>query len=445
MKVSRFSRVGFILAASGSAVGLGNIWKFPYITGEYGGGAFVLIYLMAVLVSGISVLIAEMAIGKLSRSDGVSAFESLSHKSKGWKIAGFMIFNGILILGFYFVVIGWVLDYIFTISFNLPTDIDSAQKSFDTLLNASLGTQFFYFTISVIAVGLVVVRGIKSGIERFNNLFFPLIIVIFMGLLIYAMGFDSFDKSVSFLFTPDFSKITTEALMMAIGHAFFTLSLGMGAILTYSASLPKETNIVSSAIIITFIDTAIALIAGLVLFTFLFEFGSAPSKGPGLVFISIPSVFAQMGITGNIIALLFFISLAFAGLTSAVSLLEPAVLYFINRFSYSRVKSTTISLTIVYILGIAVILSLYDGSSEMFSFGGKSFFDLLDFTTSAILLPLSGLLMAIFVGFVIPKSQVKALLKYSMNDMLFSIWIFSLKYITPLALLVLLLRESGLI
>jgi len=445
MKVSRFSRVGFILAASGSAVGLGNIWKFPYITGEYGGGAFVLIYLMAVLVSGISVLIAEMAIGKLSRSDGVSAFESLSHKSKGWKIAGFMIFNGILILGFYFVVIGWVLDYIFTISFNLPTDIDSAQKSFDTLLNASLGTQFFYFTISVIAVGLVVVRGIKSGIERFNNLFFPLIIVIFMGLLISAMGFDSFDKSVSFLFTPDFSKITTEALMMAIGHAFFTLSLGMGAILTYSASLPKETNIVTSAIIITFIDTAIALIAGLVLFTFLFEFGSAPSKGPGLVFISIPSVFAQMGITGNIIALLFFISLAFAGLTSAVSLLEPAVLYFINRFSYSRVKSTTISLTIVYILGIAVILSLYDGSSEMFSFGGKSFFDLLDFTTSAILLPLSGLLMAIFVGFVIPKSQVKALLKYSMNDMLFSIWIFSLKYITPLALLVLLLRESGLI
>jgi len=200
-----------------------------------------------------------------------------------------------------------------------------------------------------------------------------------------------------------------------------------------------------STSIITFIDTAIALIAGLVLFTFLFEFGSSPSKGPGLVFISIPSVFAQMGITGNIIALLFFISLAFAGLTSAVSLLEPAVLYFINRFSYSRVKSTTISLTIVYILGIAVILSLYDGSSEMFSFGGKSFFDLLDFTTSAILLPLSGLLMAIFVGFVIPKSQVKALLKYSMNDMLFSIWIFSLKYITPLALLVLLLRESGLI
>ena len=446
MKIARFSRIGFILAAAGSAVGLGNIWKFPYITGEYGGGAFVLIYLISIALVGISILLAEMLIGRLGRADCVTSFETLAPKNKHiWKYAGFSAFTGLLILTFYNVVIGWILYYIFEVSLSLPHDIKNAEEVFNNLLKIDISSQVFYFTIVTLLIGYIVYRGIKGGIERFNMIFFPMIIVIFLGMLFYAYSMDSFGKAVTFLFEPNFSKITTEAIMVSVGHAFFTLSIGMGAIMTYSASLDKHTNIFHTSIIVAFIDTAIALIAGLVLFTFLFEYGSAPSKGPGLVFISLPTIFSSLGFSGTLFALLFFIALAFAGLTSAVSLLEPSVQYFIDRFDYSRLKSTVINITMLYIVGFLVLLSSTNDYASYLQVGDKSLFDFIDLTSSAILLPVTGFLMAMFVAFVLPRSQVHALLKESMSNTVFNIWIFSLKFIAPLAIIFLILKETGIL
>jgi len=444
MKTTRFSRIGFILAASGSAVGLGNIWKFPYITGEYGGGAFVLIYLVAIAFVGVSVLMAEMIIGRLGRADCVSSFETLAPKYKSlWKYAGFSAFTGLLILTFYNVVIGWILYYIINISFSLPTTIAQSETIFNNLLKVDITSQILYFSTVTILIGLIVYRGIKGGIEKFNIVFFPIIIVIFLGMLFYAMSMDSFSKSVSFLFNPDFSKITTEAIMVSVGHAFFTLSIGMGAIMSYASSLQKDTNIFQTSIIIAFIDTAIALIAGLVLFTFLFEYGASPAKGPGLVFISLPTIFAELGLSGSIFALFFFVALAFAGLTSAISLLEPSVQYFIDRFNYSRARSTLINILLLYIVGIMVLLSSTNEYADIFKVGNKSLFDSIDFLTSAILLPFTGFVMAIFVSTILPRTKVIALLKESMSDRAFSLWIFSLKYIAPLAIIFVILKEVG--
>ena len=441
MKIARFTQLGFILAAAGSAVGLGNIWKFPYITGEYGGGAFVLVYLITVLLIGFTVMIAEMLIGYLGRLDAVGSFEKLSPVHKGrWKLAGFMGVTGILILTFYSVVIGWIFHYIGVTLTSLPSSVVEAEKSFHTLLTADIATQLFYHTLSFLIIVAIVVRGIKSGIEKMNYILMPILFLIVSGMFLYAMSFDAFTQAWEFMFVPDWSKITSEALVTAVGHAFFTLSLGMASILTYSASLPKEINLKKTALIVVGLDTAIALVAGLMLFTFLFEYGAEASKGPGLVFISLPAVFYEMGSSGIFLALVFFIGLAFAGLTSAVSLLEPMVQYYIDRFGASRMKATFIAGFSFYIIGILALISNSTEFGGYLTFGSRNLFDWLDFITASILLPLGGLVMSIFVGYVIPRTQVRAALKGSMSDMFFSFWYFSLRYIVPPALVIVMIN-----
>ena len=445
MKIARFSRIGFILAAAGSAVGLGNIWKFPYITGEYGGGAFVLVYLITVALIGFSIMIAEMFIGYKGRRDTVTSFEKLAPKNKSlWKYAGFQSFAGLLIMTFYSVVIGWILNYIITALTALPSSVKEAETTFTTMLHSDFYTQFFYHSIAFVIITYVVSRGIKSGIERLNDYLMPALIVILSGMFLYALSLDSFDKAFSFMFAPDWSKLSSEAFVTAVGHAFFTLSLGMGAIMTYAASMEKGTNIVHSAIWVVFLDTAIALVAGLMLFTFLYQYGSGPDKGPGLVFISLPAAFYEMGGLGNFFAVIFFIALAFAGLTSAVSLVEPMVQYMIDRFSFSRIKASVAMGLFFYLVGIVVILSGLDGWKESLSWGGKNLFDWIDFITAAIMLPLGGLLMSIFVGYILPKSEVEATLKPYLKSY-FSIWYFSLRYIAPVALFIVILNLIGVV
>ena len=433
------------MAAAGSAVGLGNIWKFPYITGEYGGGAFVLVYLLTVAVVGFSVMIAEILIGYLGRRDGVGAFEELAprHKER-WKYAGFMGLSGTLVMFYYSVVIGWIFYYI-TLSFGtLPATIPEAEGVYNTLMTQGLGTQIFFHTLAFIIVTAVLVRGIKGGIEKFNLILMPALMMIIAGMLIYAMNLESFTKALSYMFVPDWSKLTSEAFAVAVGHAFFTLSLGMGAIMIYSASLEKDTNIVKASIFVIMTDTIIALSAGLVLFTFLFQYGAEPAKGPGLVFISLPSVFHAMGLVGNVLAVLFFVALAFAGLTSSVSLVEPMVQYLIDRWNMSRVKAAVSMGVFFYLFGIVAILSLYSGTSEYFTWGGKSFFDWSDYMTSNVFLPLAGLVMAIFVGHVIEKERVAAVLHEHMG-WFYPVWRFSVRYIAPVALFFVMLNLTGVI
>ena len=443
MKIARFSRIGFILAAAGSAVGLGNIWKFPYITGEYGGGAFVLVYLITVALIGFSIMIAEMFIGYRGRKDTVTSFEDLAPRNKGlWKYAGFQSLAGLFIMTFYSVVIGWILNYIVTSLTNLPSSVKEAETTFTTMLHSDFFTQFFYHSIAFVIVTYVVSKGIKGGIEKLNDYLMPSLILILSGMFLYALSLDSFSKAFEFMFAPDWSKLNSEAFVTAVGHAFFTLSLGMGAIMTYAASMEKGTNIVHSAIWVVFLDTAIALVAGLMLFTFLYQYGSGPDKGPGLVFISLPAAFYEMGGLGNFFAIIFFIALAFAGMTSAVSLVEPMVQYMIDRFKFTRTKASIAMGLFFYLIGILVILSGLDGWKESLTWGGKNLFDWIDFITAAVLLPLGGLLMSIFVGYVVPKSEVEATLKPYLKGY-FPIWYFSLRYIAPIALFIVVLNLLG--
>ncbi len=446
MKIARFSQLGFILAAAGSAVGLGNIWKFPYIAGEYGGGAFVLVYLVTVLVIGFTVMIAEMLIGYVGRLDGVGSFEKLSPVDKSrWKYAGFMGFTGLLILTFYSVVIGWIFHYVVVTLSTLPSSVSEAEQSFNQLLSTGIGTQLFYHTLAFLAITSIVVRGIKGGIEKINTMLMPILILIITGMFLYALSLDAFSQAWEFMFVPEWSKINSEAIVVAVGHAFFTLSLGMGAILTYSASLPKETNLTRVSLIVIALDTGIALLAGLLLFTFLFEYGAEPAQGPGLVFISLPAVFYEMGSLGTVLALLFFIALAFAGLTSAVSLLEPMVQYLIDRSDLTRAKATLSAGLFFYIVGILSLLANSSEFSEQLTFGGRNFFDWMDFITASVLLPLGGLAMAVFVGYVMPRTQVRAALKSSMSDRGFALWYAALRYIAPAALLVVMLNLLGMV
>jgi NSS family neurotransmitter:Na+ symporter len=325
---------------------------------------------------------------------------------------------------------------------NLPSSIKEAEITFTTMLHSDFFTQFFYHTIAFIVITYIVSKGIKSGIEKLNDYLMPALIVILSGMFFYALTLDSFSKAFEFMFAPDWSKLNSQAFVTAVGHAFFTLSLGMGAIMTYAASMEKNTNIVSSALWVVFLDTAIALVAGLMLFTFLYEYGAGPDKGPGLVFISLPAAFYEMGGIGNFFAIIFFIALAFAGLTSAVSLVEPMVQYGIDRFKLTRKKASILMGLFFYLIGILVILSGLDDTKEIFTWGGKNLFDWIDFITAAVMLPFGGLLMSIFVGYVIPKSEVEATLKPYLKGY-FGIWYFSLRYIAPISLFIVMLNLIG--
>jgi NSS family neurotransmitter:Na+ symporter len=442
MKIARFSRIGFILAAAGSAVGLGNIWKFPYITGENGGGAFVLIYLCTITFIGLSLFIAEVLLGKAARNDVVSSFETLAPKNGHlWKYAGFMIFTGVLILSFYTIVIGWILKYIVVSFTALPTSIKDAGDAFGTMVSTETLTQFIFFTIAFFITIFIVKKGIKKGIEKVNLILMPLLIFILLGLFLYSTTLAGFSQAISFLFVPDWSKVTDTTVLKAVGHAFFTLSLGMGTIMTYAASLPNHTNILKASISVAVIDTAIALIAGVVIFSFLFNAGAQPAAGPGLVFISLPPVFASFGVLGNVFSVTFFVALAFAGITSAVSIVEPTVLYMTSRFNVSRTKALFILGSVAYICGSMALLSNIKEFASYVTFGGKGFFNILDFASSSIMLPLGGIIIAIFVGFVMPKERVYKLLKDYMNDTVFNIWYFLIKFITPIAVLMVMINK----
>ena len=445
MKIARFSRIGFILAAAGSAVGLGNIWKFPYITGENGGGAFVFVYLITVLVIGFTLMIAEMLIGYVGRRDSVTNFEVLAPKHKNfWKLGGFMSIAGLLIMTFYSPVIGWTFHFVFLAAGSLPSSVEVASEHFTQLISIDIGTQLFYHTLVFLFVTTVVARGIKGGIEKLNFFLMPVLIITMGSMFFYATTLSGFAQSWNFMFSPDWSKLTSGALVTAVGHAFFTLSLGMATILTYSASLPKNSDLVRSSLIVIALDTGIALIAGLTLFTFLYEYGATPSAGPGLVFISLPAVFYEMGSLGHLFAVIFFVALASAGLTSAVSLVEPFIQYLVDRFSFTRLKASIASGLFFYIFGIVAILSISKEYGPMFTFGSKNFFDWADFITASVMLPIGGLVMAIFVGHIMEKERVASHLK-SQLGVVYPYWYFSLRYIVPVALFVVILNLVGIL
>ena len=444
MKELHFSRIGFILAAAGSAVGLGNIWKFPYITGEYGGGAFVLVYLVTVLFIGMPLLIGEMTVGSMARKEPVTAFEHLAPTGKEkWRYAGFQFLGGFVILTFYAVVIGWIFYYIYLSFTNLPANVQEAETLFLGMLKADPATQLFFHTAALFLIGYIVSKGVKGGIEKVNLVLMPVLFLTILFMFFYAVGKPAFADAAAFMFKADFSKLTSEAILVAVGNAFFTLSLGMGAIVTYASFTAKNTNLLTSSLWVLVLDTAIALLAGLMMFTFLFDQGMGAAKGPGLVFISMPAVFYNLGPVGHLFAVLFFIALAFAGLTSAISILEPTVAHLHQRLGWSRNKAVWVPTTFAYLVGVVALLSNVEGY-EFLKIGERNVFDFADYLSSAVMLPLGGLLLALFLGHVVDRHRLEEYLgKQGLSGKLFALWLFSLKYIVPVGVVLVMLNEIG--
>lgn len=440
--MNKFSRIGFILAAAGSAVGLGNIWKFPYVTGENGGGAFVILYLFAIALIGLTVFIAESYIGKESRTNAAAGYEVVAtSKNKNWRWAGFQIFAGIIILSFYAFIIGWIIKYILISFSGLPTNISEAETTFTNLITHEIGTQIFFHTVVVALMIYIGLKGIKNGIEKVNLILMPLLVIILAGLLIYATTLDSFGKALNFMFMPDWSKISADSILAAVGQAFFTLSIGMGIIITYSASMAKDANFVKSSVYVAVLDTIVALVAGIIIFSFLFAAGAKSTAGPGLVFISLPLIFGGWGIFGQIIAIAFFCALLFAGITSAVSLLEPSVMYLVEKFKMKRAKAIFIATGFLYVLGIFALLSMSKDYGTMLTFFGKNLFDWMDYLTSSVALPISGFVTAIFLGYFVDKNVLKTKFTSHVSLTVFNTWYFLIRYVVPIAIVLLFLNK----
>lgn len=430
------TRFGFIMAAAGSAVGLGNIWKFPYMTGEHGGGAFLLIYLAFVLVIGLSLVMAELVLGRTAQRNPIGAFRALG--GGAWPLVGALgVFTGFVILSFYIVVAGWTLAYItFMLSGNLATtDPGALGEAFGAFIGDSFWPTLYAALFMLLTAG-VVIGGIGHGIERMSKLLMPALFVLLLVLIVRSVTLPGAGKGLAFFLTPDFSKVTGATLTAAIGQAFFSLSLGMGALITYGSYLERKQPLPSSATEIVALDTTIAILAGFMILPAVFAFGFDPQEGPHLVFITLPAVFASMP-GGVFFGLLFFTLLAVAALTSAVSLLEVAVTYLIDERGLSRPTATVAAALVCFLVGVPSALS--QGAVDALVIGGKSFLDWMVALTD-ILLPLGGLFIALFVGWVLGPKAVEAAAAEGRTFPLARLWLWTLRIIAPLAIAVILLQ-----
>ena len=426
------SRVGFILAAAGSAVGLGNIWKFPYLAGQHGGAAFLITYLALAFTIGISVMLCEFIIGRAARKDPIGAFAKL--KGGLWPIVGFMgIAAAFVILSFYSVVGGWTLAYILKMMTGVLVNGTSQElgKVFSNFIENPVRPIIFHAAFMTLTIA-VVIGGIGRGIERWCKILLPALFVIILILLGRSLTLPGAMKGIEYFLQPDFSKMNAAAFNAALSQAFFSLSIGMGAMITYGSYLDRTMNLPTSTIWTTSLDTSIAFLAGLVILPAVFAFGFDPNAGPGLTFITLPAVFANMP-GGVVFAPLFFVLLAIAALTSAVSLLEVVVTYLVDEKGVSRRTAAWGSGAVMFLIGIPASLSL--GVWKDYTILGKGIFDFLDYLSSNLLLPLGGIFIALFVGwFFSEKALEEATAGGKHRFPVARIWMFICKFIAPLAI-----------
>jgi len=394
------SKLGFILAASGSAVGIGNIWKYPHMAGQNGGAAFTLVYLLCILVVGLSIVISEFVIGRKTQLSPVGAFETLAPKT-AWKWVGFLgVASAFVILSFYGVVGGWILKYIIvsiTGGFNvLKGNPEAAGNVFNNFITGTWSPVLYQVIFMAVCIW-VIVHGVKGGIEKWSKVMMPLIIILLAVLAVRGITLKGGLEGISFLFKPRFEDLTASAIVLALGHAFFTLSLGMGTMVTYGSYLDREQNLLNSALWVIALDTAIAMLAGVAIFTTVFALGANPAEGPGLIFVVLPSVFPQLA-AGTLWGSLFFILLFMAALTSAISILEVVTAYFIDQKGWSRAKATIQFGVVITLVGVFCSFSL-GGFINLTAFMDITFFDFMDYLSSKYMLPIGGMLTALFVLF----------------------------------------------
>jgi len=439
-----------ILASAGSAVGLGNIWRFPYETGNHGGAAFILIYLGCILLLGLPIMIAEFLIGRHSQANTARAYQILAPGTQ-WRWVGRMgVLAGFLILGYYSVVAGWTLEYIFEAVSNsfagkTPAEFISSFQSF----SSNPWRPALWLTLFLLATHFIIVKGVEKGIEKSSKIMMPTLFIIILILVGCSVTLPGAGKGIEFLLKPDFSKVDGNVFLGAMGQAFFSLSLGMGCLCTYASYFSKNTNLTRTAFSVGIIDTFVAVLAGFIIFPAAFSVGIQPDAGPSLIFITLPNVFQQafsgIPILAYIFSVMFYVLLALAALTSTISLHEVVTAYLHEEFNFTRGKAARLVTTGCILLGILCSLSL--GVTKEFTIFGLGMFDLFDFVTAKLMLPLGGLLISIFTGWYLDKKLVWS--EITNNGTLkvptYKLIIFILKYVAPIAISVIFINELGLL
>lgn len=435
------SRMGFMLAAAGSAVGLGNIWKFPYMAGEMGGSAFVLTYLLFMFLIGLPILVLEWLIGRRGQKNPIHTMEDVAVSeghSKSWKWVGIIgVLGSFLILSFYSVIGGWATDYIFLAIKGTFNGVDGAGTGqiFSNFLG-NVNSLLIWHTVFMAANTLIVALGVGAGLERSCKVMMPglgILLLVLVGYAAYVSG-PSFGEAFKFLFTPNLSALNGTAILAALGHAFFSLSLGMGIMMAYGSYLGKDVNLLSTARTVVILDVIVAMLSGMAIFPLVFANGLEAGSGPGLIFVTLPIAFGNMA-GGTILGCLFFIFLTFAALTSSISLLEPTVELLEEKTHMGRKTATVVSSILIWALGIACILSFNEWSDvKLFD---KNIFDLLDYLTSKIMLPITGLGTVVFGAWMMNQKRIRE--ELNLNEFWFSIWTVLSRFIVPIAVIFILI------
>ena len=444
------SRLGVILATAGSAVGLGNVWRFPYMAGENGGAVFIIIYVACVLLLGIPCMISEFIIGRHGQCNTARAFHKLA-EGNGWSLIGYMgVLTGFLITGYYAVVAGWCIQYVWaSLAGYMTGSPDYFQQYFNEL--SADPVKPVLWTVVILAITyLIIEHGVRNGIERASKAMMPTLFLLLLVIVVASCMLPDANKGIEFLFYPDFSKINSDVFLAALGQSFYSLSIAMGCLCTYASYFSKQTNLTKSAIQIGVIDSMVAILAGLMIFPAAFSVGVSPDSGPSLIFITLPNVFSQafaaMPVLGYIISLLFFVLLSLAALTSLMSLHEVSTAFFQEELDISRKKAALIVTVATAIIGAICSLSLGAVDTTL-TFLGETLFDWFDFITGQIFLPMVGFLTCIFIGWFVPHKVVRDEFtnQGTLRGQFFHFYLFMVKYVCPLGILFIFLHQLGLL
>jgi NSS family neurotransmitter:Na+ symporter len=438
-------RFAVIAAVAGSAIGLGNIWRFPYVTGENGGGAFLLIYLICIIAIGIPVMTSEFIIGRAAQRNPYGAFKALAPK-RPWFLIGLMgVAAAFMILAFYTTVAGWTLEYFYqAVAGNLAgKSNEELTLMFDIFQKGSF-RPLLWFLIFMTFTGAIIISGVRKGIEKYTKVMMPFLFILLLLLCVRSLTLPGAGEGLKFLFYPDISKLTPKVILEALGQSFFSLSIGMGTLITYGSYIKKDENLASSAAMVTIADTAIAVIAGIAIFPAVFALGGSPASDTGLVFIVLPEIFQKIPL-GNVFATLFFLLLSIAALTSTISVLEVIVAYLSEELNMSRKKATVAATLSVSVLGVITVLSL--GTLSEITVADKNIFKILEYLTSNILLPVGGFFIVLFIGWFFSPSLVKKELTNdgTYNKRYLPVFRFFVKFIAPIAIAMVFLYSLGII
>ena len=444
------SRLGVILATAGSAVGLGNVWRFPYMAGENGGAVFIIIYVACVLLLGIPCMISEFIVGRHGQCNTARAFHKLA-EGNGWSFIGYMgVLTGFLITGYYAVVAGWCMQYVWA---SLAGHMTGSPEYFKQYFN-ELSTdpvKPVLWTVAILGITyLIIEHGVRNGIERASKAMMPTLFLLLLIIVGASCMLPNANKGIEFLCYPDFSKINSDVFLAALGQSFYSLSIAMGCLCTYASYFSKQTNLTKSAIQIGVIDSMVAILAGLMIFPAAFSVGVSPDSGPSLIFITLPNVFSQafagMPVLGYIISLLFFVLLSLAALTSLMSLHEVSTAFFQEELAISRKKAALIVTVTTAIIGAICSLSLGAVDTTL-TFLGETLFDWFDFITGQIFLPMVGFLTCIFIGWFVPHKVVRDEFtnQGTLRGQFFHFYLFMVKYVCPLGILFIFLHQLGLL